>query len=535
MTKEGQQSPKVFLRDATGLTRELSATDALVGNLAVMGIGFVFLYAFFASLLYPGVNLPLTVVIGLLPGIVIALVYYFFSVAMPRTGGDFVWVSRVLHPSLGFITNFYFTFTILTLTGSAAVFVASFGISPMLSALGLIYSNQNLITLAGKVASAPWDFVIAGVVLLVCIIPQFFRAKVTYRTLIVIFAIVVIGSLVTIVSFYSASPSVFSANFNRLSGMNYTNVITTAALPSGFSVGVLFTGIVYTMLSYAGYNYSGYYSGEVRQVKRSQLIAMFGSLFIFALFMFLLYESAYYSMGSNFLSSLSYLAGTGSSSYTLPSAPVLNFLVMFSNPSPVVVFLSALAFIGTCAAAIITATFISVRNFFAWSFDRVMPGWLTNVSSKRNSPFIAVSVALVCTVIFAALYVYTNFFSFITYSVATIYIAFGITSIAAIAFPFVKKSIFESSPVDVKRKIGGFPLISILGILGLIVCSFLIYASILPAVTPPPSGPALIGLLAYVVVPLTGVVALAIYAVAYYYRKSKGINLAMVFSEIPPE
>ncbi|MDG6922401.1 MAG: APC family permease, partial [Nitrososphaerota archaeon] len=378
-------------------------------------------------------------------------------------------------------------------------------------------------------------FIIAIIVLLLCILPQFFRAKTTYRTLAIMFGITVIGSLVTIAAFYAAPVTSFSANFNRLSGMNYGSTISAAGLPSGFSLGVLFTGIVYTMLSYGGYNFSAYYSGEVRQVKKSQLLAMFGSLFIFAIAMFLLYASAYYSMGANFLSAISYLAGSGSPNYTLPSAPVLNFLVMFSDPNPVVIFLSSLAFVTTCAGAIITATFISVRNFFAWSFDRLMPSWLANMSSRRNSPFVAVSTALVSTIIFAALYVYTIFFQFVAYSVATVYIAFGITSIAAIVFPFRKKSIFDASPRQVTRRIGGVPLISILGVLGLIVSSFLVYASVQPAIAPPQSVAPLINRLAYVTVPLLGLIALLIYAASFYYRKSKGIELSLVFREIPPE
>jgi len=80
-----------FAREATGLVRSISASDAFLGNILAMGIAYFFVFEFFATLLFPGVNLPVTIIVTLIPGVVVALLYYLFTVAMPRTGGDYVW------------------------------------------------------------------------------------------------------------------------------------------------------------------------------------------------------------------------------------------------------------------------------------------------------------------------------------------------------------------------------------------------------------------------------------------------------------
>ncbi|HMK82882.1 MAG TPA: hypothetical protein VK503_04130, partial [Candidatus Bathyarchaeia archaeon] len=59
-----------FVRDSTGLTREITGTSALVGNLLSMGVAGSFFYAFFSELLFPGANLLFTVVFSVVPALV---------------------------------------------------------------------------------------------------------------------------------------------------------------------------------------------------------------------------------------------------------------------------------------------------------------------------------------------------------------------------------------------------------------------------------------------------------------------------------
>ncbi len=525
---------KVFVRDSTGLTREIGGFSAMIGNIMIMGIGYVFVFAFFATLLYPGVNLPLTVAFTLIPGVLYSVIYYLFTVSMPRSGGDFVWVSRIIHPSIGFVGNLLITFALLTTNGVVAAWIVLYGLSPMFAGLGIINSDPNMMSLAVSVTTLPMSFIISVVIMSIFILPLFLGTRTIFRILWVMFAVVLVSVLVTIFAFYSTPPSTFMANFNRLSGMDYAKTIATAGIAPGFTLGATLTGSIFTITNFLGFNYSAYYSGEIKHAKRSQVIAMFGSVALFALLLALAYSAAYYSVGSDFMNAMSYLSATANAAYTLPAAPVMNFLVVFATPNPYVVVISSLALIATSLASVIAFTFTCVRNVFAWSFDRILPSWLAKVDT-RGSPSYAVITLWVLSIISVAIYYYTIFFQYFIYSALMAFIAFGLASLAAAAFRYRRKDLFEASPGIVKKSIGGVPLIAIFGVIGIGLSIFLSYSTVQPAVTPPPSGPPLVQLLAYAIVPVTALVGFIIYGFAHYYRRSKGLDLSLVFKEIPPE
>src|SRR5437870_9654815 len=97
----------VFLRKATGLVREVSLIDALIMNTLGMNVavGAVFLFLQ-APANFPDGNMLVAVIIGtLLMAFTLLWVYSEFAAAMPRSGGDYVFVSRALHPFLGWLLS----------------------------------------------------------------------------------------------------------------------------------------------------------------------------------------------------------------------------------------------------------------------------------------------------------------------------------------------------------------------------------------------------------------------------------------------
>src|SRR5208283_1347650 len=124
-------------RKASGLIRTISARDALMFNMLLMGLNLPFLFAVFATALYPGVNLVWSSTIAAPLVFVIGMTWLFFTLCMPRAGGDFVWVSRSIHPSIGLVDSL--PLVIIYIGGSTAVIgqaVQNPGIAGMLAAFG---------------------------------------------------------------------------------------------------------------------------------------------------------------------------------------------------------------------------------------------------------------------------------------------------------------------------------------------------------------------------------------------------------------
>lgn len=499
-----------------------------------MGIPWTFFYLFFALKLFPGVNLPLTVVIGYPLVVITAIVYYYLTTMMPRSGGDFVWVGRVIHPSIGFMNNFALAIFFLSFLGPVSGWLFSFGIQVMLINMNTITGNASYLSLANQLSGTVPTFIAGLIVLAVITAVMFAGLRWAFRFQWLMFALVLIGTLTFLITMATTSNSQFISNFNRLSGINYNSVISSAT-SSGFSTGFTVTGTLlgstYSFLNYYGYNFSTFVGGEVRNVGKSQLYGILGSTAIFGAFMFLVFESAYITMGQPFLSAAAHIYGATNSTWTLPQPPILQYLVVFANSNPAVAILVPLAIIGSVFGSLTTIVLAVVRQTFAWSFDRVVPTKLSEVDSRRSSPVYALILIVVIGLIFIILNDFTTIFTYLSYETAGLWATTGIVGLAAMLLPLRRKDIFQNAPSAVRHKL----TLVILGFLGFIGSIAVAAISLSPAYLQATTGGAMVNPLDIAGLILTFIIGLVIFFVSYAWRKSKGIDLGLVMKEIPPE
>ncbi|MGA3109942.1 MAG: APC family permease [Candidatus Bathyarchaeia archaeon] len=528
------KTQRVFLRDATGLVRQLSASDVIMFNLLNMGLGWPLLYSFFGASVYAGVNLPLAVLVGLVPNFFIALLYYYLSVAMPRSGGDYVWVSRLVHPAVGFMESFAIFVFYLGFIGPVSGFAMTFGLGTMFTNLSIITGNTAYAALASAVASQNSILIGSLLILVVLIGTAVFGLKSSFKLQWATFVLMVLGVVVFLVALATSSPATFINNFNQLSGANYNNLLDAAnkaGLITGFTISGTIIGSFWMFVNYLGYFTSVYVGGEVKQASRSQFIGIIGGTFVFAAIALVMYGAPYLVMGGSFFSAVSQLALSGNPAYTLPSAPVYSFLVIFASPNWIVAVLVPLAIIATVVGSLETIVIMAVRIVFAWSFDGVTPARLAKVDESRGSPNYALALVAVVGLIYVLLSIFAaNVLTFNAYATSGLYLAFAIAGVAGILFPYKHKALFESAPANVRRKLAGIPVVAILGVITLLTGIFVACIAASPIFTYAPVNPLyLAGMLGVFIV------GLAIYEVSALYQKSKGIDLSLRFREIPPE
>jgi amino acid transporter len=532
-------SAVVYARKSSGLIRSITARDALMSNLVAMGLVVNIWWIVWASLLYPNADLPSTVFIALVANLIIAFVYWMLSTAMPRTGGDYVFVGRILHPSLGFMVNFMLVTAMITWVGIFAQLNAVYFMPTMFINLAHGTGNTSYLGLGTWMTTPNGQFITALAMVTIVLLVMLLPVKWIFRILVTVFALQAIIYIWFIATLLPISHADFVQAFNAKSGTTVEAILDVAKNKAGvdwtITIYGTFIGIVYTMLSYIGYANSAYFAGELGgDPKKSQGLAIFVSPFIFSAAIWALYALSYQVFGHDFLVASSTLALSSDPSISsawynyAATIPTPAYLVSFISDNPLFIVAVPFGLVLTAFGFAATYFFVPVRNIFAWAFDRTIPLKFAEVD-RRGVPW--VSTLLYGAIAYVSVYlaVYTTVFSYFTYTNFGWFLGIAIVMFAAAGFPWLAKEIYNTAPSIVKMKIGSLPVITLLGVMGGFLSLFVSYASIIPAYTGMEINPVYIVSLLIVFV-----VALVIYGVSYAYHKAKGVPIDLVAKELPP-
>ncbi|MGA3405102.1 MAG: amino acid permease [Candidatus Bathyarchaeia archaeon] len=522
---------ELFVRKSSGLVRTVSTSDAFISNLVGMGILVNIFWVVFASASYPGADLTATVFTALAVNLLVAYVYWMLSTSMPRTGGDYVWVGRIIHPSIAFMVNATFVVIMVTWAGVFPFFNSAFNLQILFTNLAITTGNPTFTGLAAALSDTSTIFIISMATVALVVLTMLLSTKNIFRIVIALFALQAVIYVVFMVMMLTTSHAAFVAGFDAKSGTTVDAIVKggTGLLgsPITFTAEQTAIGLVYTMTSYIGYANSSYFAGEIKgDARKSQGLAIFATPILFSILIYVLYASLYNVFGHEFLVASSVLWVNGKS--PLPSMPTPAFLISYITSNPILAMLIPLALVLNNFGFALVYFFVPTRNIFAWAFDRVIPVKFATVD-KRGVPYYAVIVYAIIAFFSVYVTVYTSWFNYLYYSNFAWWIAVAIVMFAAAIFPFRRKDIFSSSPKIVTAKVGSIPVLTIVGVIGIFASLFISYSTILPAFSGFPINPIYVVSMVFVMVAL-----LVIYAISYFYQKSRGIPVDLASIELPP-
>ena len=539
----------LYVRQATGLVRAAGKWSVLVYNIMFVSIGLMTLFALsLIPAFYPGANIQLTFVLALVIVLPTSMVFAMLSVAMPRSGGDYVYVSRALGPAWGMMSNWNQTVWWILYGGVPSAFFAYYGLTPLLRSLGVLTNNPGLITWGDRL-STPTGAFLCGTALIVILVVIFATGMNFYfRIQNVLFVVAMLGVLLTIAVLLPKNPASFQAGFNHsLASTAGTSdpyqAVMTAAKKDGFvtapfSLYWTIIPITWIYLELVFNQSSAYIGGEVRRPGRVQIWSMPAAAVISTAGAMLLVWMLQRTAGTTFLGALSFNNGAA---LHFSTAPTYSEVASYATGNAVVAFLLCFAFIFWAYAWLPGQILNASRNLLAYGIDGVMPSWLANVNERRHTPVNALTVMGLGSI--AALWLYTrpdSPFKTLT-GIFGFILSFCITSVAAIVLPYRQRKIWENSSVN--WRLAGIPVMSIVGVLSLIAAGFMGWDYLhdpLSGITwkPEGGGGILFGsrsfdmFLLNILILLSGLV---IYLVARWVQRRRGVNLDAAYGEIPVE
>jgi basic amino acid/polyamine antiporter, APA family len=143
-TTTATAKPEVFTRKASGLVRVMSPYSAFVYNILTMGLIFPWTYLWAPGAL-PGGKMVWGILLAMLIEIPVALAYVWLSTALPRSGGDYVFESRVFGGGVAFtVVMSGYVIWILQWVGLSGWLLSYLGFAPLFLGLGYTLGNTTL-------------------------------------------------------------------------------------------------------------------------------------------------------------------------------------------------------------------------------------------------------------------------------------------------------------------------------------------------------------------------------------------------------
>lgn len=530
-----------FARKASGLVRDFSQVDAWIYNVLALNLVVLIAFAYVAvSATFPQASLWLAVVICGVLCTFEAIVYAFFMAIMPRSGGDYVFQSRVLGG--GVATVFAFTAIVLSqtvLVALTAYLGATLVLSPFFILLGAEYSWSWLIDAGNNIAKPTGIFITSVIYIGWCAFINIkgLRLYALIQRYVFWLGMACVGIVLVMLLFTSHQD--FVGNLNVFMSDNYgvdgaydAVIAAGGTTDTSFSLEDTMLAAVFMSLFLAFPHWGVMQGGEIKRANslRGNIMSIAGaevfSFIVIAIFAGLLTSI----VGSEFLFASGSAFYGGVADNPLPVPPFFGFFVALAAGSPIFIWIAFVMFFCWFIMLAPNAPLGATRVMLAMSFDKVLPEWFGRVNPRTHTPINSIVVFSVVCVGVTALYSYADWFVPLTVAlVVPSLTAFGVTMVAAILFPRLRPAMFQSTVAD-KYRFMGVPVMSICAVVFLAFVIFIDYE----AFTNDTLGINTSKGLTFVAI-LYGIALITYFGSKIYRKQAENYDISVAYKELPVE
>jgi len=572
---ESGTGKRLFVRQSSGLVRDVSVTNALFFNVAAfVGVGLT-LYPIFYSLGFvpvwtygPFSEYGWAAIITGLFCCALAFIFASFTSVMPRSGGDYVFTSRIVHPFLGWLEAWTLVIaSVLIMAFEVPLVLRNLQITARIIGIGagghfFTHANTWFTDSTGAITGTPGFIgslvvlaVIAGVVLLPT---RTFHKVVTALALFGVacfVAMFVFGLLATSRGDFEHNLPHYTGGLTaqKIGASGHATFLPGAThnfLSDLFSTSVFPFMLSILLFQYIGFQYSAYIAGEVRgNVRRSVMIALLGALLVGVLANSVYVDAISKHLG--FDANVSWGASYWGFNANLPGLPLgqpnaMPLLSVIANKSlwPLWALISLGGTLFPFLLCPVYINFIS-RMQLAWSLDRQVPEWFGVVNERLRAPLNAILATLGLTAVIVFFQSYNALPHFLATTGHKLNLAgtawFAITmAILTWTMPGVNAILVRFRRPDLMRSAPFRSALPWLGIVWLIfpvwVYVFAVFKPIWDSLTATGANRLTYletnGILDAALFYLIGIV---IYFVMRARTRAAGVDTDMLFTEIPPD
>ncbi len=548
----------LFVRQASGLVRDVSMTNALFFNIAAfvgtsVGWAIVF-YALFPE--WQAFNISAFAFMAVLTGIAcyfLGMIFASLTTAMPRSGGDYVFTSRIISPFLGWIESWTLVGSALTIIGFEII-VATHNLQLTAILIGVAFPGSAFAGAPNWLQDTTSKIIVGIIILLVIAGISVLKTRTFHKVVmgLTIFAIISVA-----ISFFGALAIDPNSMNNALPALGTSSkAILDTATKAGYSAGspdfsllglVGLAGLISVVLfQYIGFQFSSYIAGEVKgNVRRSVFFAVIGAL-VFAVFMNSIYLDVLGNhFGFNVVNAWGYLYWNGGAAPLNgqpPFTPVMATAV-FPGLWPLWLIVALGNITLNVLLCPVYAIFLS-RIVLAWALDRQVPEWFSIVNERTNAPLRVILLAVLIGGVFYLLTFVQLPFANLSLASTTFFgiLLAGLTwvmpGLNAILIPYRRPDLFQLT--NNTRKFLGLPRLVWFGIIWLI---FIVPVYLAAFVYPVYKGLSESGTSYLSLSNASGVgwaliflvIGIVIFFIMRAVNTSRGINVKMIYQELPPD